>query len=499
MAGNRLNHDGRNFYNSLYIMPAVFAFVLLILFFIYDQSAYSFRENGITADVIILSSFILSASVGYIYYRKRRLNAELIVILLFACGFALRLGYALRYGYAVNQHDVESLRTSGHLSYIYGIAESFSLPDTNYWQFSHPPLHHIIAAGVVKLSELCGFSLDRAFENIQLLTVFYASMTMLAGYSICRICRIRGNTLCFCAMLLAFHPSFFILAGSINNDILMILLSMYAVVFLMKWYGAPSIKYAFICGLFCGLAMCTKVSAALIAVVAAITVVIKYIGDRHSGNNSLPLGKAALQTLCFLAVLLPLGLWHPIRNYILFEQPLGYVAPIPVTSGLYTGDVSFVKRLILPFSTENFGIYVDVWKEYNVWHYLLRNSLFGEYNFGKEGIAVFAVAANFVLITASIAALVHILVRRSFKTERLMPLIVMYFVQLAFFIYFNIRYPFGCTMDFRYIVPLLFCKTAFLGVEDVRLKGTAPVLNIAVYAVKFAVVILSVTSVLLFI
>ena len=66
----------------------------------------------------------------------------------------------------VNQHDVESLQSSGHLSYIYTIFNG-ALPQTNDWQFSHPPLHHIISALFVKLSTLANFSLGRAFENIQ--------------------------------------------------------------------------------------------------------------------------------------------------------------------------------------------------------------------------------------------------------------------------------------------------------------------------------------------
>ena len=49
--------------------------------------------------------------------------------------------------------------------------------------------------------------------------------------------------------------------------------------------------------------------------------------------------------MLFLAVMLPLGLWHPIRNYILFAQPIGYVAPISVTSQLYIGGLSLFERI----------------------------------------------------------------------------------------------------------------------------------------------------------
>ena len=35
--------------------------------------------------------------------------------------------------------------------------------------------------------------------------------------------------------VMAFHPTFIILAGSINNDVLMILLSFYIILYLIKW------------------------------------------------------------------------------------------------------------------------------------------------------------------------------------------------------------------------------------------------------------------------
>ena len=493
MAGCTLKDRKFKSVSLRFLLPAVFAVVLLLFFFFYDQSVRDFRENGVTADIILCLTVSLSGALGVVLYYNQLLNTHTLIALMFVCGFALRLCYAVRYGYSVNQHDVESLQSSGHLSYIYTIAETGALPASNSWQFSHPPLHHFLAACAVKLSLACGFTLERGFENIQLLTVFYSSMTMLAGYSMCRLCKIRGTNLCFCALLLAFHPIFSILAGSINNDILMIMLSMYAVVFLMKWYRLPKVKYAIICGAFCGLAMMTKVSAALIAVVAAISVVIKFITSKK-----LTFGAVALQALCFLAVFLPLGLWHPVRNYILFEQPLGYVAPIPVTSKLYTGDISIIKRLVLPFSTEKFGVYTDVWNEYNVWYYMLRNSLFGEYSFGSEGVAVFAVLANFVLIIASLVAFVYLIVKGFAQSQCLIPVSVLYFVQLAFFVYFNVKYPFGCTMDFRYIVPLLFCGIVFLGASgEVLSNSKSKFAVITVNAVKFSAVVLAVVSIFL--
>lgn len=492
MGEDRLKSSENSVISKIFcLLPFAFLLILLAFFLFYDQSAHKFEENCTTAELVTGIALFSSGIVGVLLYKKDKLSTKAVVVLLFVCGFALRLAYALRYGYNVHQHDVESFDSSGHLSYIYSIATGNGLPATNDWQFSHPPLHHFIAALTVKLSQLFGFTNGHAFENIQYLTVLYSTLTMLVGYEMLKEFGVKGKNIVLGVMLLAFHPTFQVLAGSINNDILLVLLSMSAVLFLMKWYSAPSLKYAALCGTFCGLSMMTKVSAALIAVVVAVTVVVKFVVDKE-----LKLSKTLLQTAVFLVLLLPLGLWHPIRNYILFEQPLGYVAPIPTTSALYTGDISIIDRLVLPFSKEGFGVYVNVWEEYNVWFYTLRNSLFGEYNFGNTGLAYLAVLSNLLVILSSLAALVYLIVKRK-NQPNLLPVTVLYFVQLGFFIYFNIKYPFGCTMDFRYIVPLLFCGVLFLGGAAEQLcDSDNPISKWTVFGTKTAVTVLCITSTL---
>ncbi len=63
----------------------------------------------------------------------------------------------------------------GHLGYIGYLYYNHHLPDFDTrtaWSFSHPPLHHAIAALWVKLNVKLGVELELAIENIQLLTVF---------------------------------------------------------------------------------------------------------------------------------------------------------------------------------------------------------------------------------------------------------------------------------------------------------------------------------------
>ena len=492
MAGGRLSKNRFNFSFNI-LLALCFAVVLLFFFFTYDQAGTSSVDNNHYADIVICFAFVF-CGVAWLFLKKLNLfNSKTLVALIMICGFALRLSYAIRYGYNQHQHDVESLQSFGHLSYINTLAFDGALPQINDWQFSHPPLHHFLAALVVRFSDALGFSLNRAFENVQLLTVFYSSITMLVGVKILERCNIKGNALLFCSLLLSFHPTFTILAGSINNDILTILLSMCAVYCLIIWYQGPSVKLAVICGLFCGLAMMTKVSAALIAVVIAISVIIKKASSKQFGFKCF-----WVQTAMFLLVFLPLGLWHPIRNYILFDQPLGYVAPISTDSQLFIGDYSVFERLFSLFSNDGVGVYVNVWEEYNLPTYILRNSLFGEYSFGNYGVALFAIIANAVLILSTLISVVILIIKRYNGYSNIIPLTVLFFIQIAFFVYFNIKYPFGCSMDFRYIVPTLFSGIVFLGaVMNDEHSSSSVAIKCLSLTIKFAATVLCISSVVI--
>lgn len=441
------------------VLLPVFCVILIGLGLGFDQFACSKETLTVIADSVILSVGVACAGFGLYRSYKGDLNEAWLMALIVTMGFALRLAYVLEYGIYEHQHDVESLKSSGHLSYIYRLSQGSGLPDSNDWQFSHPPLHHILAAGVVWLSKAVGFSDNAAFENIQLLTCLYSVLMLFVSIAIFKECGLKGRALVFSSAVVAFHPSFFIFAGSINNDCLSFLLSLLAIYFLIKWCRKRTLLNAALIGLFLGLGMMTKFSVALIAAVVAITVIVKFIVGK--GKN---IGSYLAQTGVFLAVMLPLGLWFQIRNMVLFDQPLGYVAPISTDNPLYIGEISLVKRLLLPFSTEPVGVFADVWEEHNLWTYLLRNSLFGEYSFGNAVVALFTVICNLALIIIATASLVMSFKRKNrIKNSATFILGLLWAVQMIFFIYFNISYPFRCTMDFRYISLTAICGAAFIG------------------------------------
>ena len=491
----KLNVLKKDVFSPINVLPFFFTAVLFFFFLNFDPYAIEVETKQLISQLTFSFAALLCIVYLVFEYKFGKLDERKVIAVLFVLGFALRLVYCIDFNYTRNQHDVEGLSSNGHLSYIYRLAMGEGLPETNNWQYSHPPLHHWIASLVVRLSFSFGFGNAVAFENIQLLTCLYSTLTMFAGYSLLKECKVEGRALVFSSALLSFHPVFFILAGSINNDILSILLTVYALVFLAKWYNKPSVISALLCGLFVGLGMMTKFTVALVAVVAAITVFIKFLSDK-----TLKFSKFLSHAGCFLAVMLPLGLWYQIRNGILFNQPIGYVAPISTTSKLYIGDMNIAQRLLYPYSSAASGVYVDVWNEHNLWHYLLRNSLFGEYKFGNEGFALFAVMANLLLALLTVIAFVYLIIRLVKHKDCALSVVIMFAVQWLFFIYFNIVSPYRCSMDFRYIVPVLFCSTVFLGVAGTKADKSDSVLaGIYMAFSRVVISVLCIASILIFV
>ena len=446
--------------------------VLLFLFCVLDQSNY--ERNQMLGQFFGGTTLALCAGAGVVLHLNGKLGARNAIILLIIGGFGLKLSFALTNGWYAYQHDVESLKTSGHLSYIYGLAGGKGLPATNDWQFNHPPLHHLIAAGSLKLSRLLGFSDDRAFENIQLLSVFYSSACMVVAYKILREIRIRGKVLVLCMLLFCFHPTFTILAGSINNDVLTLLLSMAALLYLLRWYQKPCLKYAAALGIFTGLAVMTKFSAALLVAVIAVVVLQRFVSGLNTRASGFTFGALAGQTGMFALFAAPLGLWYQIRNMILFSQPLGYVVGLSPTSHLYCGDVSVWKRLFtIPLTEFSSKLYASPDNDYSLPGYTLKCSLFGEYQWpGREGFGWVLFWLNLALVLLTLAALIYVL-RRGWDQFAPGALLIFGFawaLQLISFVVFNLRFPFGCTMDFRYIAITLISAVVFLGMAGTLLE-----------------------------
>lgn len=447
--------------------------------------------------VIVITVMVTALALGAFWLNRGELSVPKAVLLIGAVGFAVRLGYVLYTDVAQRQHDVHSFitATNGHSAYIKYIYENWSLPKGDpreTFQFYHPPLHHFISALWLKLLELFGVGFDQAKEKLQLLTLFYSSACMPLAYSILKEFGLKKTGLVIGFSIVALHPTFFYLSGSVNNDILSVLLIFVAILFTVRWYKAPSYKNIIGIALGIGLSMMTKLSGAIIAIPVAVVFLLKLF-DKNYGLKKL-FGQFAV----FGLICIPLGMWWSVRCALLYGMPLSYVPLLSETNRLYVGDHSVLERL---FSLKGFDFcntypargdygFKAGFYDYNIAVGATKTAIFGEYFLGM-GNAVMEFLANVMyysslgLISLSLFGMGKTGFSLCFGSKAskgddlnekrvLYGFIILYWAVLfVMYVIFCFRYPHNCTMDFRYLTPTLLIGGLFLGVltEDGNKKG----------------------------
>ena len=389
---------------------------------------------------------------------SKKWNTQRAVCFLFAVGFVMRILYVLYTPYTVRQHDVWFVTSGkGHMAYIQHFAETLALPESNAtWQFTHPPLHHFLAGRLYGLLQNAGLEAELIAEKLQFLTAFYSCALMVVCDRLFCRCGLKRHARVLADTVIVFHPTFFLLGGCLNNDMLCVLLSVTSLLFFAVWWQEEKTVPLLWCGAFLGLAMMAKVSAALLAFPLGIAFAARLI---TRVKKPLPL---LLQYGLFGAVSIPLGMWFPLRNLILFDQPLGYVAALSpkANAAQYLADIPAARRLF-EFPASQLKTPFQSWDEAdpgcNVFLSLFKTSVFGEKEWGG-GVFTFLLFYSSVLL-ALVAFFVLMWRSTSLLTKHKNGLDAIWLcytaVTVISFVSFCFAYPFICSQDFRYLATLL--------------------------------------------
>lgn len=463
--------DKKNKFISFGIMSAGFiaAAVFCTLTVLKQHYAYNLLNTGLG---VITGIFIYLALKGKLTVRNG-------ILLIMAVGFLIRLCYIISDPITIIQHDVSNIgKGKGHIGYIEYLYNNKKLPDFDVrtvYQFYHPPLHHIIAAVWLKIQTLMNIKYEYAFENVQLLTLFYSTLCMILSYKIFRQLKLKGISLVIATAVVALCPTFYIMAGSMNNDILSITCMLGAILNTIYWYKDPNMKNIIRIALCIGLGMMAKLSVWMVAPAVAfifIYVFIKNIIKKDNGN----IKKCILQYISFLAVCAPLGLWWSVRNYISHSVPVTYVMELSETSGQYIGNIPVMQRLF-DFSAyqfddvaEQFIMYKGAYDEFNPLTALFKTAMF------DEGIAVrnfpdIAVANKILFWSSVIIGIIGFIsmIAVSFRKSRELSVQMKIFIGLLYsvifisYYIFCFKFPQVCTQNIRYTVPLIVIGAFFVG------------------------------------
>ena len=328
---------------------------------------------------------------------KEWIQKNKVFIIIFLLALIIRMVFIIKYPLEKAQHDVNG--GSGHLDYIETIYRKNRLPKTNQYQYYQPPLHHFISAMWLKVFSKVIKSYTTLKESLQFVPLIYSMLLLIVINKMLKELKIKDKYKNLILVIMAFHPTFTILSGSINNDMLSILLIFCALYELIKWYKKSDMVNTIILAIITGLAVMAKTSGAIVSLPIMYIFLLQFYRAIKKGDKK-KIWQYIGMYCVFGIISLTLGLWYPIRNYILFKQPILYILD-PNNQKLYVGDKSLLSRFI-PFSKELLIQYADPYEHYNIPAYLIKSSLFGEWTWTTSYICkyiyVFALFANIAII-----------------------------------------------------------------------------------------------------
>lgn len=294
--------------------------------------------------------------------------------------------------------------------------------------------------------------------------------------------------------LFLFIPLILLLPLFLNNDLLAFDFTLLMFIYALKWHHHPTYPNIVITALAMGLGMATKINVGVFAFVLGPLFVYDLIRIHQKKNEAFltryashPYGHYVGEMAAFAVIVFPLGLFFSIYNLVQYGIPFGYVWDNGPTARIYiNGDFynPFLRFCLFPAPDMFFSIspllyregvagsYYDVWgtQDFNIWTGLFKSLLFNGADFINYRVfdawyyqllfyslyLVFFLYVCYVLFYS----LLYLgkAIRRHypfFQSERNSFLVLLSVVELGSYLYFNIRYPFACTMNGRYILSFL--------------------------------------------
>ena len=397
-----------------------------------------------------MAGMALLAFTCLILNRKTAKDKIWIIIVL---GMILRIGYMLYTPCNVRSHDLWEITSeaNGHAGYLLRLLETGKLPDSNTLQLYQQPLFYLTGAVVSKLINGILHCTDPFYLTDAAKTVSCAAscLSLVGCKRICEECELDALGQKTAMILTAFLPAFCLTGGRVNPDALAGMFMIYALLYTLRWAKNPNWKNTVILALLYGCGVMTKISCGVVSLVTAIVFLGMLIKKVRSKEAWMILRKY----IVFGMISLPLGLWFGIRNYLKFGQSLFYVLPLEKTITIYTGDHSLFQRFIgIDFSSLLRSPYVSITEEYSAPVYFLKSAMFGEFRYEVPGwipvLLIFCAATLSVL--AATACWWQLTRNRNDCTGKVLLLsTVLYYGSMLWFYY---KYPFACSMDFRYMV-----------------------------------------------
>lgn len=416
--------------------------------------------------------------------RKKRAPAwawhVTVVILL---GIVIRFVYVLRTPHWIRGHD-----TDGHIEYIRHLVTNLTLPPPDGgWEFWQPPLYYAVGALWWGMGSLFGFDDKTQLQSLQWMAFLFSVVTLLIALWIGTTALKRRELLALWMAPFALLPSLVFLSARINNDVLVVPLTLLCIGLLLRWLKEPRLGVWLLAAFVAGLAILTKNTSLLLLPLAFFLLLLrKWERFWHPVSH-----------LAIAAVVIALTAgWFSIyrithnaeQRFLIGNQGTlnsGLAVPNAPDAFLTFNPVAVVAR---PFN----NAWSDEARRQYFFEYLYRSAFFGEFDLGNtyKIVASWLTLSGLSLLTLCIIGAVQL--HYHGKKREWWPYAIMTVVFLAGHTAFRIRYPFSSSQDFRYSLPLLVPFAYFLAAAfaDRVPAGLRKCAEVAVYLAGALCVIL---------
>jgi hypothetical protein len=511
------------------LIMAIITAVLQGNYYTSIPGGYVYRQPQVT---VLFLVGLVSLVIIYKEYKAQKLTTERGVLWTVWMGMLMRVGYVLFFDIWTLQNDGGTFTgfgtpdiNNGHIGYIEYIYKNLHLPTMDpyeYFGYYHPPLHHIIEAIWLWIQRIVFVSEELAFENLQIPTLIYSGLCMVVMLQILKEANIEDKYIVPGMLLFAFHPRMMVLGGSVNNDILALLLLLCTIWRTLAWIRKKTIGNIILIALALGFGMISKLNTAICAFSIAVVFLIELVIAFKDGNL-VKRKSIIVQYLIFAVISIPIGMSYIIRNLVLFGEKPGIPSPaiIPNESVMYTGDYSAWSIIGVPTIADlNVGFPfhpISAKAIHNTWVILFQTGLFAEAypaEINDYLLAVAQIAYVASIITAVITTIAFIIIyfgrmvseKRVIRysipyptdaelesgvvrtedahwhLERTVFLWCTYVFMLLSFSLYVFKYPYTCSSDFRYMTAsLVFTSLGFIACQNAKgiWKPVRLILNIS--------------------
>ncbi len=401
-----------------------------------------------------VNTLLLLALLGWLICKFKILPFHLMLMLLVAVG--LHCAYTYNTNYMTRSYDTE-----GHVAYVKYIAENHSIPnDEECWSCYHPPIYYVAGAFVWTLTSQLGLVETRA---LQWFSFSLSIILMIVGVKILMLL-LNGAPLVLASSLWLFWPVLFMISPRVGNDQLFFLAHVLCLWWCLKYILNKDGRCMILAGFMVALSFWTKNTGAVTALVFISAFVLGYFP-----RQSLKPSKSEMTAIVvFIAFTFSVVLDKLFLDSALVGNLNSLNSLMRVNSDVQNILFFDIKEfLTIPYTS---GWHDEGGRQYML-NYLAKTSMFGE-TVLDDSVAGRNLAASmsFLLLGIVITAFVGFLKTKISKAYLLLVLQAVYFfIALAAL---RIKAPYGCSSDFRYVVPVLLSFVPFVGLGTFCKEGT---------------------------